>query len=88
MPTQSYSLITKRQFVYIFSICRKKKLLSPDELELPWRPLYKALRFLIEPDENYLDMYSISPIYETAIESLILCSKAYFPVSKYLPRIN
>lgn len=67
----------------IFNICRKKKLISPNELELPWQPLYKISLHMMETGENRPEMYYFSSVHKVAIKALIVCAKVYFPVSKY-----
>ena len=75
-----YIICNINVLMYIY---RKKKLISPDELELPWRPLYKMILRIMKAKETRPEMCHICNFYETATESLIIYAKVYFPVSEY-----
>ncbi|PBC33887.1 Proteasome activator complex subunit [Apis cerana cerana] len=71
IPTPS----TFKCLLALLLLLKKKKLISPDELELPWQPLYKMILCIMKTKENRLDMYHFCSFYENAMESLIICAK-------------
>ncbi|XP_017877825.1 proteasome activator complex subunit 4A-like [Ceratina calcarata] len=65
----------------LIRLLKKKKLISPDDLQLPWRPLYNITLRITETDKVHPDMYRFPPYYEEGIEMLIPYVKNYFPLS-------
>ncbi|XP_031327424.1 proteasome activator complex subunit 4B-like [Photinus pyralis] len=57
-----------------------KKLLSPDDLQLDWKPLYDLCVRLIEKSHSGLGMYKYSSSLEMVVEDLICVCRLYFPV--------
>ncbi|XP_063991508.1 proteasome activator complex subunit 4B-like [Diachasmimorpha longicaudata] len=62
-------------------LLRKTKLLTPSDLELPWRPLYDLKKRLIDVSISSSDMNRLLPRLPKVIHSLIHVAKVYFPVS-------
>ncbi|KAK5647619.1 hypothetical protein RI129_002511 [Pyrocoelia pectoralis] len=58
----------------------KKKLLSPEDLQLEWRPLYDLCVRLTEKSHSEIGMYKYSSSLEMVVESLIRICRLYFPV--------
>lgn len=77
IPTAS----TFKYLLALLVLLKKKKLISPDELELPWQPLYKMILRIMKAKETRPEMCYICNFYETATESLIIYAKVYFPLS-------
>ncbi|OAD56880.1 Proteasome activator complex subunit 4 [Eufriesea mexicana] len=77
IPTAS----TFKCLLALLLLLKKKKLISPDELELPWRPLYKMILRIIKAKENCSEMYRFCSFYENATASLIIYANVYFPLS-------
>ncbi|XP_003702630.2 proteasome activator complex subunit 4A [Megachile rotundata] len=59
----------------------KKKLISPDELELPWRPLYEMCVRMKDTKGSRPEMYCYNNAHKVAMQGLIRCAKIYFPLS-------
>ncbi|XP_011874622.1 PREDICTED: proteasome activator complex subunit 4-like [Vollenhovia emeryi] len=60
-------------------LLKKKKLISPDELELPWRPLYDILARHL-----HLDLLKMNPLPEflrSEFECTVVYVKNYFPLN-------
>ncbi|XP_060826320.1 proteasome activator complex subunit 4-like isoform X1 [Bombus pascuorum] len=77
IPTAS----TFQCLVALLVLLKKKKYISPDELELPWRPLYNMILRIMKAKENRPEMYHICHLFENTTESLIVYAKVYFPLS-------
>ncbi|CAK9822685.1 Proteasome activator complex subunit 4 [Anthophora retusa] len=73
------SVCTYKCLFALFILLKKKKLISPNELELPWRPLYKMILRIMK--DNVREMYRYSIFYIDVVQSLILFAKPYFPLS-------
>ncbi|CAL7949711.1 unnamed protein product [Xylocopa violacea] len=75
------SITTFKCFFALLLLLKKKKLISPDELELPWRPLYKMVLRMLKTEEHHPEMCRFGNFFGGALESVIICAKAYFPLS-------
>jgi len=60
------------------SFFRKKRLISPDELELPWRPLYEIMAHHLH--RNPIGIYRNLSWCKTLLHCVIYSIKIYFPV--------
>ncbi|KAK4885236.1 hypothetical protein RN001_001507 [Aquatica leii] len=58
----------------------KKKMLSPNDLQLEWRPLYDLCVRITEKSNSDIGMYKYSSSLEVVIESLIRICRLYFPI--------
>lgn len=59
---------------------RKVDLITPEELELPWRPLYD-LFIQVMPKPMQISFYHYHNNLKSLLESVICVAKCYFPVS-------
>ncbi|XP_039314530.1 proteasome activator complex subunit 4 isoform X2 [Solenopsis invicta] len=57
----------------------KKKLISPDELELPWRPLYNMMAHCLR--RNSIGIHRNLSWLETLLHCVIISVKTYFPLN-------
>ncbi|KAK9752669.1 Proteasome-substrate-size regulator, mid region [Popillia japonica] len=62
-------------------LLKKDYLLSQDDLQLDWKPLYDLCTRLVQQSKNDIGMYRYSSGLETALENLIRCARIYFPVT-------
>ncbi|XP_015120172.1 proteasome activator complex subunit 4 [Diachasma alloeum] len=62
-------------------LLRKTKLLTPSDLELPWRPLYDLKKRLMEVSISSADICRFPPRLPKVIQNVINAAKVYFPVS-------
>ncbi|KRT82951.1 hypothetical protein AMK59_4226 [Oryctes borbonicus] len=62
-------------------LLKKEYLLSQDDLQLQWKPLYDLCTRLVEQSKNDIGMYRYSSGLETTLENLIRCARIYFPVT-------
>ncbi|KAF5308174.1 hypothetical protein FQR65_LT06354 [Abscondita terminalis] len=68
------------KFGCTLNLLLKKRLLSPDDLQLNWRPLYDLCVRITEKSHSDIGMYKYSASLEVVIESLIRICRLYFPV--------
>lgn len=61
---------------------RKDYLLSQDDLQLDWKPLYDLCTRLVQQSKNDIGMYRYSSGLETALENLIRCARMYVTLSE------
>lgn len=66
---------------FLFPSFRKKELISPEELELPWEPLYKLVQRIIASGGTSLGMYRYFSSLESTLAALVYAAKVYFPVT-------
>jgi proteasome activator subunit 4 len=59
----------------VFPLYRKKELISLDDLELPWQPLYELRKRIIEKSRAELGMYRYFTNLDGTLSSLILEAK-------------
>ncbi|XP_014486142.1 PREDICTED: proteasome activator complex subunit 4B-like [Dinoponera quadriceps] len=62
-------------------LLKKKELISPDELELPWRPLYELMHPLKRNSVVALGIHRYPPWVKNILRCLIRAAKTYFPLS-------
>ncbi|XP_012226473.1 proteasome activator complex subunit 4B-like [Linepithema humile] len=62
----------------LINLLNKKELISPDELELPWRPLYELLQPL---RKNSAGIYRPPSFFANLLYCVIRCVKTYFPLN-------
>ncbi|XP_043485466.1 proteasome activator complex subunit 4A-like [Polistes fuscatus] len=62
-------------------LLKKKRLLSPDDLTLPWRPIYELNKKLLWRATTALGMYHYHPLLPHSLASLIRLCKTYFPLN-------
>lgn len=63
-------------YSFIRFLIRKRELLSPDELELDWKPMYNLYEKTIYASK----VYFVPEGFESSLKSLIRCSRVYFPI--------
>lgn len=66
---------------YSYYNFRKNDLISPEELELPWRPLYDLCMTLMARKPAQVSFHHYPARIKNMLESLIYAAKVYFPVS-------
>ena len=71
-------LVTKTASVLV-SLMKRKELLTPEDLSIEWKPLYKLFDRLMYSPYEALGMMQFPPSLENSLRSLIRCSRAYFP---------
>lgn len=81
-------IINSSSSVYCSTIFRKKGLISPDELELPWKPLYELVDRVQANGETCLGMYRSFDCLSDTLNMLVHVVKVYFPVSDYFFQIS
>ncbi|XP_046617317.1 proteasome activator complex subunit 4-like [Neodiprion virginianus] len=62
-------------------LLKKKELISPEELELPWKPLYDLTYRIMATGETALGMYRYFSSIESTLDVLVHAAKVYFPVT-------
>ncbi|XP_076166569.1 proteasome activator complex subunit 4 isoform X2 [Ptiloglossa arizonensis] len=62
-------------------LLKKKGLISPDELELPWKPLYELVDRVQANGETCLGMYRSFDCLSDTLNMLVHVVKVYFPLS-------
>ncbi|XP_043684421.1 proteasome activator complex subunit 4B-like isoform X1 [Vespula pensylvanica] len=62
-------------------LLKKKELLSPNDLELPWRPLYELNQRVRMSAESSIGMFRYFPFLGCTLNSLIHSAKIYFPLN-------
>lgn len=60
---------------------RKTDLISPDELELPWEPLYAVAKRVFYLSDSKVGLRRFFHPLRPALKSMVLQAKIYFPVS-------
>ncbi|XP_031825586.1 proteasome activator complex subunit 4A isoform X2 [Nomia melanderi] len=65
----------------LISLLKKKSLIPPEELELPWKPLYKLACHVQSTVQTSLGMYRYSAGLTVTLNILIHAVKVYFPLS-------
>ncbi|XP_039282651.1 proteasome activator complex subunit 4 isoform X2 [Nilaparvata lugens] len=61
-------------------LLKKKEALSPEDLTLPWQPLYELFKKIYTDSSTKLGMYRYVPSLSSALENLVLLARFYFPV--------
>ncbi|XP_015588278.1 proteasome activator complex subunit 4B [Cephus cinctus] len=80
IPDLEPSLVHKFGCVLIL-LLKKKELISPDELELPWKPLFELGRRVTPSGKTALGMYRYFSCLVTTLDALVHAAKFYFPLS-------
>ncbi|XP_012258033.2 proteasome activator complex subunit 4B-like [Athalia rosae] len=62
-------------------LLKKKELISPEELELPWEPLYQLTYRIVATGEMALGMYRYFSNLESTLDALVHAAKVYFPIT-------
>ncbi|CAH1169598.1 unnamed protein product [Phaedon cochleariae] len=65
----------------LVQLLKKKYLLTRDELQLDWRPLYELVIKVMEKNKTDIGMYRYSSNFEGTIFQMIKACKVYFPAS-------
>ncbi|XP_018576290.1 proteasome activator complex subunit 4 [Anoplophora glabripennis] len=65
----------------LIQLLKKKYLLTRDELQLEWRPLYNLCVRVMEKSKTDIGMYRYFSTFEHTIFHVIRASKVYFPAS-------
>ncbi|CAH1108407.1 unnamed protein product [Psylliodes chrysocephalus] len=65
----------------LIQLLKKKYLLTRDDLQLDWRPLYDLCVKLMEKSKTVIGMYRYAANFEMTIFHLIRLCKVYFPAS-------
>uniref|UniRef100_A0A0C9QKU2 PSME4 protein n=1 Tax=Fopius arisanus TaxID=64838 RepID=A0A0C9QKU2_9HYME len=65
----------------LVNLLKKTKLLTPSDLELPWRPLYHLKKRLLKVSVSSSGMHRPLPGLSKLLNNLISLAKNYFPVS-------
>ncbi|KAL6256285.1 hypothetical protein P5V15_012401 [Pogonomyrmex californicus] len=63
----------------LVTLLKKKKLIRPDELELPWKPLYKITVQYFKPDP--IGIYRQPKFLKNTLYYVVQAVKIYFPLS-------
>ncbi|KAG6452438.1 hypothetical protein O3G_MSEX007632 [Manduca sexta] len=76
-------------------LTKKRQLISPEELTLPWRPLYDMGKKLFSTSSLHIGMYHYLNSLEGSYLSMVKCARPYFEVeatkeilAELLPQIN
>ncbi|EFN87710.1 proteasome activator complex subunit 4B [Harpegnathos saltator] len=80
IPNLEPELVNKFSSV-LLSLLRKKELISPDDLELPWRPLYNLMHPIKGNSLISLGIRRQPPWLRNILRFLIRSAKVYFPLS-------
>ncbi|KZC11232.1 Proteasome activator complex subunit 4 [Dufourea novaeangliae] len=62
-------------------LLKKKGLISPEELQLPWKPIYNLTDHVQSKIKTSLGMYRYSALLRDTLNLLVHAVKVYFPVS-------
>ncbi|KAL7303557.1 hypothetical protein TKK_0003717 [Trichogramma kaykai] len=69
-------------FAYrLFLLLKKDHLISPDELELPWKPLYKLYWDFENLKSKLIKLDRLHPMTKSIVKAVIRLAKIYFPTS-------
>ncbi|XP_076235371.1 proteasome activator complex subunit 4A [Calliopsis andreniformis] len=80
IPKLEPFLVSEFSFTLIL-LLKKKGLISPDDLELPWRPLYELRQRVKTNGETFLGMYRFFSCVADTLNLLVHAVKVYFPLS-------
>uniref|UniRef100_A0A2A4JML8 Proteasome activator complex subunit 4 C-terminal domain-containing protein n=1 Tax=Heliothis virescens TaxID=7102 RepID=A0A2A4JML8_HELVI len=76
-------------------LTKKRQLITPEELTLPWRPLYDMGKKIFDKSSTHIGMYHYLTSLEGSYISMVKCARPYFPISatkeilaELLPQIN
>ncbi|ETE72009.1 Proteasome activator complex subunit 4, partial [Ophiophagus hannah] len=65
----------------LINLLKKKELLSRDDLELPWRPLYEMLERILYSKTEHLGLNWFPNSVESVLKTLVKNCRLYFPES-------
>ncbi|XP_043255483.1 proteasome activator complex subunit 4A-like isoform X1 [Colletes gigas] len=80
IPKLEPFLVSRFSFTLIL-LLKKKRLISPEELELPWRPLYELVEHVRKNEESFIRMYRSFACLSDKLNILVHAVKIYFPLS-------
>ena len=80
IPKLEPYLVSTFSFTLIL-LLEKKGLISPNEMELPWKPLYNLCRRIEKSRESSLEMYRFFSCAIGRLNVLVHAVKVYFPLS-------
>lgn len=63
----------------LINLLKKKELLSRDDLELPWRPLYDMVERILYSKTEHLRLNSFPNSIENVLKTLVKSCRPYFP---------
>ncbi|XP_026508317.1 proteasome activator complex subunit 4 [Terrapene carolina triunguis] len=63
----------------LINLLKKKELLSRDDLELPWRPLYEMLERILYSKTEHLGLNWFPNSVESVLKTLVKSCRPYFP---------
>ncbi|XP_046740797.1 proteasome activator complex subunit 4-like [Diprion similis] len=62
-------------------LLKKKKLISREELELPWEPLYDLTYRIMATGKTAIGIYRYFPSVQSTLDVMVHAAKVYFPVT-------
>ncbi|KAJ7987499.1 hypothetical protein DPEC_G00327130 [Dallia pectoralis] len=65
----------------LINLLKKRELLSRDDLELPWRPLYELQERILYSKTEHLGLNWFPNTVENVLKTLVKCCRPYFPES-------
>jgi len=65
----------------LITLLKKKELISPDQLELPWRPLYDLCNRIMSSSTRAVGMYRYFSSLDSTLNTLVHSARYYFPTS-------
>uniref|UniRef100_A0A4W3GV83 Proteasome activator subunit 4b n=1 Tax=Callorhinchus milii TaxID=7868 RepID=A0A4W3GV83_CALMI len=63
----------------LISLLKKKELLSREDLQLPWRPLYEMIERILYSKTEHLGLNWFPNSIENVLKTLVKCCRPYFP---------
>lgn len=63
----------------LINLLKKKELLSRDDLQLPWRPLYDMVESILYSKTEHLGLNWFPSSVESILKTLVKCCRVYFP---------
>ncbi|XP_021936150.1 proteasome activator complex subunit 4B-like isoform X2 [Zootermopsis nevadensis] len=80
IPNLEPWLVSKFSLALII-LLKKKELISPEELELPWRPLYDLCKRIMSTGPVAVGMYRCFSSLDGTLNKLVHAARHYFPAS-------
>uniref|UniRef100_A0A8C0IT45 Proteasome activator subunit 4 n=1 Tax=Chelonoidis abingdonii TaxID=106734 RepID=A0A8C0IT45_CHEAB len=72
----------------LINLLKKKELLSRDDLELPWRPLYEMLERILYSKTEHLGLNWFPNSVENVLKTLVKSCRPYFPENASMEMLN